>query len=215
MAQPAMVIDHTLRQFIYFWHCGLQPSLTLETLENGEIVASASVKSISAMTDFPLQPRDISRVKHCSGNNSRMKRRIKRRHACTNLSPTMKQSVIDAANSRLDSSTEAIEPPRQVQDTSFTELTHSFPKTANLASNKIPRSYSENVQHVPQDSQLEFGDGVAELLLALSSPCSSETEPSGNDVDLYNFDSESMKNDNQESPGICLTFENKPPEDLS
>ena len=24
-----------------------------------------------------------------------------------------------------------------------------------------------------------------------------------------------MKNDNQESPGICLTFENKPLEDLS
>ena len=78
MAQPAMVIDHTLRQFIYFWHCGLQPSLTLETLENGEIVTSASVKSISAMKHIPLQPRDISRVKHCSGNNSRMKRRNKR-----------------------------------------------------------------------------------------------------------------------------------------
>ena len=67
---------------------------------------------------------------------------------------------------------------------------------------------------------IEFGDGIKELLQVLSDPCATWPEPHACDTDISRdtstSDSEFPKNDHQESPtDICLTFEDKPLEEVS
>ena len=59
MAYPTMVINNTVHQFIFFWNCGLQPSLSLDTSENGEIIASFKVTS-NPPTGVLLQPKVVA-----------------------------------------------------------------------------------------------------------------------------------------------------------
>ena len=75
MAHPAYVVDIAFRQFLYYWQCGLQPSLYLDTNSDGTVFACSKVTGGQAYSETQVSRKPGRR----SGRSSRRRRR--KRHA--------------------------------------------------------------------------------------------------------------------------------------
>ena len=74
MADPTIVIEQAIRYFLNQWYCGLEPTLYLKTLSNGEICVNTNVKSLEAI----LNSQQLVRSHRRSGRHSRQRRSVQR-----------------------------------------------------------------------------------------------------------------------------------------
>ena len=74
MAHPVYVVDHALRQFLYYWQCGLRPSLYLDTNTDGTVFACSKVTSGQVTSEL----QDSRKLVRRSGHSSRRRRRRRR-----------------------------------------------------------------------------------------------------------------------------------------
>ena len=76
MAHPAYLVDQAFRQFLYYWQCGLEPSLYLNTNADGTVFICSKVNTITQACS------DMNRWKprRRSGRGSRRRRTKKRAH---------------------------------------------------------------------------------------------------------------------------------------
>ena len=89
MAHPVYVVDQAFRQFLYYWHCGLRPSLYLDTNTDGTVFACSKVTSGQITSELQGGRQSVRR----SGRSSRRRRR--RRRADNREQPILSESGTD------------------------------------------------------------------------------------------------------------------------
>ena len=104
MANPPLIVEQAVWNFLHQWSIGLQPCLNLTSLANGSICVKLEVST------FPSPTLQSSNNQKCrrSGRNSRSKRRIARAQGDhelskikTSLVPTHSDILTDVDNTNL------------------------------------------------------------------------------------------------------------------
>ena len=103
MANPKLIIDQTVHHFMKLWSMGLQPSFSVKTLPNGEVVMQTNV---SCSLDSKLIPSN-SPHRRRSGNGARLRRQVKR--SKVNHQSTILENESNHTCSDLNSAASAIE----------------------------------------------------------------------------------------------------------
>ena len=123
MAHPTFVIDLAVRHFMQLWHTGHQPSLTFNTLRDGDIVVTSSITCSPAVHQPKPEEKDMMHIKHRSGRNSR-RRRQKKRAQINRIDLTTPNNTADEA-ANVDSTLDCLKISEQQTVSSEQKL---FPK---------------------------------------------------------------------------------------